>query len=866
MQFLSELYALIIGPIELVFEIIFSVLNKHIHIPGLNIMLLSLVFSLIVLPLYMRADKIQEEAREAEDRLGPVIKHIKQYFKGDERFMILQTYYRQNNYSPLSVLKSSVSLLLQIPFFLAAYRMLSNNIYLAGWSFGPISDLGTPDAMLALGSVTINVLPFVMTAINLISAAVYANKMPAKSKIQLLVMAALFLVLLYNSPSGMVLYWTCNNLFSLVKNIIMKLASKKKSAPGAEKKAAEGKDADVSYKGLFVFSAIACAIFMGLYLPMSVLAAAPEEFVDMQSLTNPMVYVIDTMVKATGLFVLWPSVFYAMSPKKGKKLIAYVMLALTCSIVVNACIFSNGFGTMSNVLVYDVAPNFETAAGFISLGVTAGAVVAAVLLAKFGRNVATVVALSAALVFAGLGISKVGTVNRGFSNAKKACTDNDPEFTLSKNGKNVVVIMLDRAIGPMIPYLFAENESLGKSFDGFTYYHNTVSYGAYTNFASPALYGGYEYTPEKINERTSEKLVDKQNEALKVMPVMFANAGFKSTIVNPSYAGYKWNSDLTVFDGLNNVSAYNTLYRYVPVDYGEAYMKTINRNLFCFSLYKAAPVLLQPFFYDNGSYNDTEIPDWSTAPQVRRGTSVSYGHNKEFVAEYWAINSLDKMTKIDDGDSNNYLFFNSRVTHEESYLKEPEYIPADYVDNTAYDKAHQKRFINNGKLLLMVDSLDYCHYHADMAGLMAIGKWIDHLKANGVYDNTRIIIVADHGFGLGNIPDVMAVGLPAPVDVEWFTPLLMVKDFGSHGELVQSEEFMTNADTAYLASKGVIDNPSNPFTGKKLTTDAKQGEQKIFFSGDWNVDKNNGNTFKPGRWYTVKDNIWKKENWKYLGG
>ena len=52
MRFLSELYALIIGPIELVFEIIFSVLNKHIHISGLNIMLLSLVFSLIVLPLY----------------------------------------------------------------------------------------------------------------------------------------------------------------------------------------------------------------------------------------------------------------------------------------------------------------------------------------------------------------------------------------------------------------------------------------------------------------------------------------------------------------------------------------------------------------------------------------------------------------------------------------------------------------------------------------------------------------------------------------------------------------------------------------------------------------------------------------------
>ena len=132
MLFFQYLYALVIGPIELVFKIIFSIFNKYIPLTGVNILLLSLSFSLLVLPLYMRADKIQEEAREQEDKLGPTIKHIKKYFKGDERFMILQTFYRQNNYSPLGVLRSSVSLLLQVPFFLAAYRMLHNNTYLQG--------------------------------------------------------------------------------------------------------------------------------------------------------------------------------------------------------------------------------------------------------------------------------------------------------------------------------------------------------------------------------------------------------------------------------------------------------------------------------------------------------------------------------------------------------------------------------------------------------------------------------------------------------------------------------------------------------------------------------------------------------------
>ena len=80
--------------------------------------------------------------------------------------------------------------------------MLSNNTYLQNKAFGPIANLSQPDAMLVIGGVAINVLPFVMTAINLISAAVYANKMPMKSKIQLWIMAALFLVLLYTFRNG----------------------------------------------------------------------------------------------------------------------------------------------------------------------------------------------------------------------------------------------------------------------------------------------------------------------------------------------------------------------------------------------------------------------------------------------------------------------------------------------------------------------------------------------------------------------------------------------------------------------------------------------------------------------------------------
>ena len=106
-----------------------------------------------------------------------------------------------------------------------------------------------------------------------------------------------------------------------------------------------------------------------------------------------------------------------------------------------------------------------------------------------------------------------------------------PHFSLSKSGKNVVVIMLDRAMGAYIPYIFNEKPELKEQFSGFTYYSNAVSFGMSTNIAIPALLGGYEYTPFELNKRDSETLVSKHNEALKVMPVLFDQNGYEVTDV-----------------------------------------------------------------------------------------------------------------------------------------------------------------------------------------------------------------------------------------------------------------------------------------------------------------------------------------------
>ena len=190
------LQQLILGPIELLLDVIYAFALRKTGSIGGSIIILSLAVNLLLLPLYKRADALQKEERDRAARMKPRIDQIREVFTGSERFMILQTYYRQNHYKPYYALKGSVSLLLQIPFFMAAYRFLSGLQVLQEVPFGPIRNLGAPDGILQIGGTAINLLPVLMTAINILSGMLYSRDMPLKSKIQMYGLALAFLVLL----------------------------------------------------------------------------------------------------------------------------------------------------------------------------------------------------------------------------------------------------------------------------------------------------------------------------------------------------------------------------------------------------------------------------------------------------------------------------------------------------------------------------------------------------------------------------------------------------------------------------------------------------------------------------------------------
>ncbi len=911
MSFLNILGTLLIGPLKLVFEIIFDYANRLVGNPGIAIIFLSLIMNILVLPLYRRADAMQEASRDIEMKLSKGVTHIKKTFSGDERMMILQTYYRQNNYKPTNALNGSISLLLEIPFFMAAYQFLSGLDILNGVSFGPIKDLGAPDGLLVIGGIAINVLPIIMTLINVISSALYLKGFPLKTKIQLYGMALFFLVFLYTSPACLVFYWTLNNLFSLVKTIFYKLKNPQKvlcilMAIAGVVIIAGGvvlfRDASMkklllvvgvgillevplavsilkkfvkkprvvkepkSDKKVFWLGAVFLTVLVGVLIPSTYISSSPQEFVDVTYFYNPLWYIVSSLCLAAGTFIVWMGVFYWLASPKGKALFDKLVWILCGITIVNYMFFGTDLGVISSALKYENDLVFSRMDMLINmLVIMSVATVMFVVVWKL-RKITAMVLLTAIVAIGGMSVVNIVSINK--SVAEIADMDLDtPEFNLSKTDKNVVVIMLDRAMGEFVPYIMNEKPELMEKFDGFTYYSNVVSYGGWTNFGIPALLGGYEYTPIEMNKRDQEPLVDKHNEAVKLMPVVFDDAGYDVTVCDPVYPNYYWGGDSTFFDDYPDIDSYIAKGFFGDKAQKDLEIANNHRNFFCFSIMKVMPLAVQPFVYNNGRYNQVTGEFGSAGGIVQEvvGVSETVGDYSLFVKSYNTMCALPNITNITENTGDTFLFMSNDMTHDPILLQEPDYVPELYVDNVEYDAEHVDRFIlDDGQEIKVETPLQMAHYQVNMSAFLRLAEWFDYLRENDVYDNTRIIVVADHGRILECEDDLdFGEGQDAFKRVELYFPLLLVKDFGSTG-FTTSDEFMTNADVPTLAFADLIENPINPFTGNAVNNDEKFAhDQIIIVSPLFDVKENNGTQYLPARWASIKDSIWERDNWNF---
>jgi YidC/Oxa1 family membrane protein insertase len=192
--------------------------------------------------------------------------------KPDKMNQEIAALYKKEKVNPLS---GCLPLLLQMPVFFALYNLLNTHFELRGAMFIPgwIPDLSAPESILTLpftipfiSSSALRALPLLMVASQILSSKFTQPPSSApqqgggQAKLMMYALPIVFLFILYNMPSGLVLYWTVQNMLSTVQQLYINNLKKRKDAqsgqtpvyvkgsakPGAK---ALGKDGQVSNPG-----------------------------------------------------------------------------------------------------------------------------------------------------------------------------------------------------------------------------------------------------------------------------------------------------------------------------------------------------------------------------------------------------------------------------------------------------------------------------------------------------------------------------------------------------------------------------------------------------------------------------------------
>ena len=974
------LYNITIYPIEFIIEIVFYLFNNVVFKSGYatSLFFLSLIINFISLPLYNIAESWQAKERAIQEKMKPMIDNIKAVYKGDQRYLLIRTCQRINGYKTIYAFRGTLGLLIQIPFFLAAYNFIHNLSDLQLGSFLFIKDFSKPDAAINIGNITINILPFVMTLFSLLSGLVYSKKLKFKESLPLYIVSLIFLILLYNSPSGLVFYWTLNCLFSLIKNIFIEyklykvfVVNKYKILRGyniffviltiiflllislskidrkgyvdiidyvyniddnyvynakfipyskifkqsdlfvlkIRKEKIPDYVVNINYSSfvniinsielndsienigkielyyslniretliniylaflfifilvnlsgienfilkynsktneefikirnqLFLISALSISALSGFFIPCQLISSSPEEF------EYPFSLILNDLSMSLGLFLFYPLFIYVLFSQKVKNFITLVFIFLSSIVLINAFIFVGNYGYITSDFIFDNAELLKASNKDIFFNIISIIIVFSIVLFVILKNKRILINIYFIILIVLIGISmhNIFNIYKEYKNIKYIEKQNidmqnsEKIFKLSKTGKNIFVFVLDMAVSSYWYDIIEKHEKYKMGLDGFVFFPNTVSHSGHT-ITVASLYGGYDYLPYEISTNGNYNYNNIVNNALLTIPYSLSIYGYKSGLLNMPYVSptifntnknmYAKYQDKNLTDyslnkylGINQLSNYNNLKRIL-----------INKKVFRFSIFRMMPIYNRYSFYRNGNW-------------AMHQNTIS---DRSYINYSLLLYTKDFTTIENNG--NYYNALHNGITHYPTFF-----------DSNYKPISGKETDINIKDYDFYKDEFSIKHLYANGASIECMLSFIEFLKNNNIYDNTKIIIVSDHA--LYDINTSFNIANTNLILIDPFNALLLHKDFNARGEIKIDTNFMTIADTPYLATKH-IPNIKNPFNNKLITNDYKTNGAYIIMPNSLEPSQQFSNRYNFNVYYHVKDNIFDINNWK----
>jgi YidC/Oxa1 family membrane protein insertase len=203
---------------------------------GVSIILLTACVKGVLWPLQNKANKSMRKM----SALAPKMQELKEKHKDDPTRMNQEVMklYKEHGVNPVG---GCLPMMIQIPIFFGLFSMLGQAAELRNASFLWVHDLSQPDTVAHIPGIgwPINILPLIMGATNLWLMRMTPKTGDSTQQKVMMFMPLIFLFFCYNFAAALALYYTTQNLFT----ILQLYQNRKQPVPVLEKVAAAGKRA-----------------------------------------------------------------------------------------------------------------------------------------------------------------------------------------------------------------------------------------------------------------------------------------------------------------------------------------------------------------------------------------------------------------------------------------------------------------------------------------------------------------------------------------------------------------------------------------------------------------------------------------------
>jgi YidC/Oxa1 family membrane protein insertase len=211
-----------------------NLLNSWLHDYGLAILALTTIIKLTLWPIQNRANRSMRQMAA----LSPKMQELRDKYKDDPTRMNqeLMKLYKQYGINPVG---GCLPMMIQIPIFFGLFKMLGQAVELRNAKFLWVKDLSQPDtiAHLPLLGWPVNIIPLCMAATQIWLMAMTPKTGDPTQRRIMMFMPLIFLFICYNFAAALALYYTAQNLFS----ILQFYQNKRQPMPTLEKVAPTGK-------------------------------------------------------------------------------------------------------------------------------------------------------------------------------------------------------------------------------------------------------------------------------------------------------------------------------------------------------------------------------------------------------------------------------------------------------------------------------------------------------------------------------------------------------------------------------------------------------------------------------------------------